>query len=131
MITREEVIEVCNNLGLVEYEAPELEDYRPWRFSSSIFKTQTSSTIVILSKNPDDEITGHRLYFYNKLKYFKDDGFIMKCEDNFLAYCTKDGKDYAEIYNKKTFETAIKNIIKKVKATEMNLKLKNIQKDFR
>lgn len=131
MITREEVIEVCNNLGLVEYSSPELEDYRPWKFSSSIFKSPSSATIVVLAKNPDDEITGHRLYFYNKLKYFKDDGFIMKCEDNFLAYCTKDGKDYAEIYNKKTFETAIKNIIKKVKATEMNLKLKNIQKDFR
>lgn len=131
MITREEVIEVCNNLGLVEYEATDLEDYRPWKFSSSIFKTQIFATIVVLAKNPDDEITGHRLYFYNKLKYFKDDGFIMKCEDNFLAYCTKDGKDYAEIYNKKTFETAIKNIIKKVKATEMKLKLKNIKKDFK
>ena len=131
MITREEVIEVCNRLGLVEFEAPDLEDYRPWKFSSSIFKTQNFATIVVLAKNPDDEITGHRLYFYNKLKYFKDDGFIMKCDDNFLAYCTKDGKDYAEIYSKKTFETAIKNIIKKVKATEMKLKLKNIKKDFK
>lgn len=131
MITREEVIEVCNNLGLVEYESTDLEDYRPWKFLSSIFKTQIFATIVVLAKNPDDEITGHRLYFYDKLKYFKDDGFIMKCEDNFLAYCTKDGKDYAEIYNKKTFETAIKNIIKKVKATEMKLKLKNIKKDFK
>lgn len=131
MITREEIIEVCNNLGLVEYSSPELEDYRPWKFSSSLFKTQSSATIVVLAKNPDDEITGHRLYFYNKLKYFKDDGFIMNCEDKFLAYCTKDGKDYTEIYNKKTFETAIKNIIKKVKATEMNFKLKNIQKDFK
>lgn len=131
MITREEVIEVCNNLGLVEYSSPGLEDYRPWKFSSSIFKTQIFATIVVLAKNPDDEISGHRLYFYDKLKYFKDDGFIMKCENNFLAYCTKDGKDYAEIYSKKTFETAIKNIIKKVKATEMNLKLKNIQKDFK
>lgn len=131
MITREEVIEVCNKLGLVEYEAPDLEDYRPWKFSSSLFKTQTSATIVVLAKNPNDEVSGHRLYFYNKLKYFKDDGFIMKCEDNFLAYCTKYGKNYAEIYNKKTFETAIKNIIKKIKSTEVNLKLKNIHKDFK
>ena len=131
MITREEVIEVCNKLGLVEYEAPDLEDYRPWKFSSSLFKTPSSSTIVVLSKNPDDKVIGDRLYFYNKLKYFKDDGFIMKCEDNFLAYCTKDGENYAEMYNKKTFETAIKNIIKKIKSTEVNLKLKNIQKDFK
>ena len=130
MITREEIIEVCNNLGLVEYEAPELEYYRPWKFSSSIFKSPSSATIVVLAKNPDDEITGHRLYFYNKLKYFKDDGFIMNCEDNILAYCTKDGKNYAEIYNKESFETAIKNVIKKIKTTEMNLKLKNIKKDF-
>lgn len=46
------------------------------------------------------------------------------------AYCTKDGKNYAELYNKESFETAIKDIIKKIKTTEMNLKLKNIQKDF-
>ena len=131
MITREEVIEVCNNLGLVEYSSPELEDYRPWRFSSSIFKTQTSSTIVILSKNPDDKVIGPRLYFYDNLKYSKEDGFFMNCEDKFLAYCTKYGKNYAEIYNKKTFETAIKNIIKKIKTTEVNLKLKSIQKDFK
>ena len=131
MITREEVIEVCNKLGLVEYEAPDLEDYRPWKFSSSLFKTPSSSTIVVLSKNPDDKVIGDRLYFYNKLKYFKDDGFIMKCEDNFLAYCTKDGENYAEMFNKESFETAIKNIIKKIKSTEVNLKLKNIQKDFK
>ena len=131
MITREEVIEVCNKLGLVEYEAPDLEDYRPWKFSSSLFKTPSSATIVVLSKNPHDKVIGPRLYFYNKLKYFKDDGFIMKCEDNFLAYCTKYGENYAEIYNKKTFETAIKNIIKKIKSTEANLKLKSIQKDFK
>ena len=130
MITREEIIEVCNNLGLVEYEAPELKDYRPWRFSSSIFKTQTSSTIVILSKNPDDNVIGPRLYFYDKLKYSKEDGFFMNCEDNILAYCTKDGKNYVEIYNKESFETAIKNVIKKIKTTEMNIKLKNIKKDF-
>lgn len=131
MITREEVIEVCNKLGLVEYEAPDLEDYRPWKFSSSLFKTPSSSTIVVLSKNPDDKVIGDRLYFYNKLKYFKDDGFIMKCEDNFLAYCTKNGENYAEMFNKESFETAIKNIIKKIKSTEVNLKLKNIQKDFK
>jgi hypothetical protein len=55
----------------------------------------------------------------------------MNCEDNVCAYCTKDGKNYAEIYNKKTFETAIKNIIKKIKTAEVNLKLKNIKKDFK
>lgn len=131
MITREEVIEVCNRLGLVEYTSPDLEDYRPWRFSSSLFKTPTSSTIVVLAKDPDDKVTGHRLYFYDKLKYFKDDGFVMNCEDKICAYCSKDGKNYAEIYNKKTFETAIKNVIKKIKTTEVNLKLKNIKKDFK
>ena len=131
MITREEVIEVCNNLGLVEYSSPELEDYRPWKFSSSIFKTQIFATIVVLAKNPDDKISGHRLYFYDKLKYSKENGFTMSCEHKFLAYCTKNGKNYAEIYNKKSFETAIKNIIKKIKTTELNLKLKNIQKDFK
>lgn len=130
MITRDEVIEVCNKLGLIEYSSPELEDYRPWRLSSSIFKTPSSATIVVLSKNPHDKITGPRLYFYDRLKYGKEEGFTMNCEDKFYAFCTKDGKDYAEIYNKKTFETAIKNIIKKIKTTEVNLKLKDIQKDF-
>ena len=71
MITREEVIEVCNKLGLVEYTSPDLEDYRPWKFSSSLFKTPTSSTIVVLAKDPDDKVTGARLYFYDKLKYLK------------------------------------------------------------
>ena len=131
MITREEIIEVCNNLGLVEYTSPELEDYRPWKFSSSIFKTPSSATIVVLSKNPHDKVTGPRLYFYNRIKYFKEEGFVMNCEDKFYAYCSKDGKDYAEMYNKESFETAIKNVIKKIKTTEVNLKLKNIQKDFR
>lgn len=131
MITREEVIEICNKLGLVEYTAPELEDYRPWKFSSSLFKTPTSSTIVVLSKDPDDKVTWSRLYFYNKLKYSKENGFTMSCEHKFLAYCTKNGKNYAEIYNKKSFETAVKNIIKKIKTTELNLKLKNIHKDFK
>ena len=130
MITREEIIDVCNNLGLVEYTSPDLEDYRPWRFPNSIFKTQTSATIVVLAKNPNDEVTGHRLYFYDRLNS-KGDGFTMNCEDNVCAYCTKDGKNYAEIYNKKTFETAIKNIIKKIKTAEVNLKLKNIKKDFK
>ena len=44
------------------------------------------------------------------------------------AYCTKDGKNYAEIYNKESFETAIKDIIKKIKETEVNLKLKIYRK---
>lgn len=131
MITREEVIEICNKLGLVEYEAPDLEDYRPWKFSSSLFKTPSSATIVVLSKNPHDKVIGPRLYFYNKLKYFKDDGFVMNCEDKVCAYRSKSGKNYAEMYNKEYFETAIKNIIKKIKTTDVNLKLKNIQKDFK
>lgn len=63
MITRDEIIEVCNKLGLVEYTAPELEDYRPWKFSSSLFKTQTYATIVVLAKNPNDKVTWSRLYF--------------------------------------------------------------------
>lgn len=130
MITREEVIEVCNKLGLVEYEAPDLEDYRPWKFSSSLFKTPSSATIVVLAKNTNDEVSGHRLYFYDRLDH-NEDGFVMNCEDKVCAYCTKYGENYAEIYNKKTFETAIKNIIKKIKTTELNLKLKNIQKDFK
>lgn len=131
MITREEVIEICNKLGLVEYTAPELDDYIPWRFPNSIFKTQTSATIVVLAKNPNDEVSGHRLYFYNKLKYSKENGFTMSCEHKFLAYRSKSGKNYAEMYNKESFETAIKNIIKKIKTTELNLKLKNIHKDFK
>ncbi len=131
MITREEVIEVCNNLGLVEYTDTELEDYRPWRYSSSIFNTPVSSTIVVLAKNPHDKITGHRLYLYDRLKYGKEYGFVMNCEDKFCAFCTKDGKDYAEMYNKESFETAIKNVIKKIKTTEVNLKLKKLQKDFK
>lgn len=131
MITRDEVIEVCNKLGLIEYSAPGLEDYRPWRFSNSIFKKPSASTIVLLSKNPHDKVTGTRLYFYNKLKYSKGAGFSMECEDLYNAYRTVDGKDYAELYNKKTFETALKNVIKKIKSTEVNLKLKDIQKDFK
>lgn len=130
MITREEVIEVCNKLGLVEYEAPDLEDYIPWRFPNSIFKTQTSATIVVLAKNPNDEVSGHRLYFYDRLNH-NEDGFVMNCEDKVCAYRSKSGKNYAEMYNKESFETAIKNIIKKIKTTELNLKLKNIQKDFK
>lgn len=130
MITRDEVIEVCNNLGLIEYKAHGLEDYRPWRFSNSIFKKSDAATIVVLPKNVDDALFGNRLYFYNKLKYSKKYGFCMNCEDICKAYCTKDGKNYAELYNKESFETAIKDIIKKIKTTEMNLKLKNIQKDF-
>lgn len=55
----------------------------------------------------------------------------MSCEHKFLAYCAKNGKNYAEMYNKESFETAIKNIIKKIKTTEVNLKLKNIHKDFK
>lgn len=131
MITREEIIEVCTNLGLVEYTTPELEDYRPWRFSNGIFKNPSAATIVVLSKNPHDKVTGHRLYFYDRLKYSKEDGFCMGCEDKVCAYCTKNGNDYAELYNKESFETAIKNVIKKIKTTEVNLKLKKIQKDFK
>lgn len=130
MITREEIIEVCNNFGLVEYSIPGLENYITWRFSSCIFKNSSASTIIVLSKNPHDKVIGPRLYFYDRLKYSKEEGFCMSCEDMFRAYCTKDGHDYAEKYNKKTFETAIKNVIKKIKTTEVNLKLKNIQKDF-
>lgn len=130
MITRDEVIEICNNLGLVEYSLPGLNNFRTWRFSSSIFKTPVSGTIVVLSKNPHDKISGPRLYFYDRLKYCKEEGFIMTCENYFYAYCSKEDKDYDEIYNKESFETAIKNVIKKIKTTEMNLKLKNIQKDF-
>jgi len=131
MITREEVIEVCNKLGLVEYEDPNIDDYRPWKFSSSLFKTPASSTVVVLAKNPHDKVIGPRLYFYDRLKYSKEDGFTMSCEDKVLAYCSKSGKKYAEMYNKESFETAIRNIIKKIKTTEVNLKLKNIQKDFK
>ncbi len=131
MITREEIIEVCANLGLTEYSTLNLEDYRPWRFSNSIFKNPNAATIVVLSKNPHDKVTGPRLYFYDRLQYSKEEGFCMGCEDKYCAYCTKDGKDYAEMYNKKTFETAIRNVIKKIKETEMNLKLKSIQKDFK
>lgn len=131
MITREEIIEVCNKFGLIEYNNHMMEDYRPWRFSNGIFKNQSASTIVVLAKNPNDKITGPRLYFYDRLKYSKEDGFCMDCEDKCRAYCTKDGKDYAEIYSKKSFETAIKNVIKKIKTTEMNFKLENIQKDFK
>lgn len=129
MITREEVIEVCNNLGLVEYTAPELEDYRPLRFPNSIFKTQTSATIVVLAKNPNDEVSGHRLYFYDRLDH-NEDGFVMNCEDKVCAYRSKSGKNYAEMYNKESFETAIKNIIKKIKTTELNLKLKKYTERF-
>lgn len=131
MITREEVIEVCNKLGLVEYEDPNIDDYRPWKFSSSLFKTPASSTVVVLAKNPHDKVIGPRLYFYDKIKYLKDDGFWMCCEDEVLAYCSKDGKKYAEMYDKESFETAVKNVIKKIKTTEMNFKLENIQKDFK
>ena len=130
MITREEIIDVCNNLGLVEYTSPDLEDYRPWRLSNSIFKYSNAATIVVISKNPHDKISEHRLYFYSKLKCNKNEGFCMYPEVFDKAYCTKDGKDYAEIYNKESFETAIKDIIKKIKETEVKLKLKNIQKDF-
>ena len=35
------------------------------------------------------------------------------------------------MYDKESFETAVKNVIKKIKTTEMNFKLENIQKDFK
>ena len=117
-------------MGLVEFSIPNLEDYISWKFSNSIFKIPTSSTIVVLSRNPHDKVTGNRLYFYDRLKYSKEEGFCLQSEDKFNSYRTIDGKNYAEIYNKELFETAIKNIIKKIKTTEINLKLKNIQKDF-
>ena len=131
MITREEIIEVCNKLGLTEFSVPNLEDYIAWKFSNNIFKMPTSSTIVILSRNPHDKVTGNRLYFYDRLKYSKEEGFCLQSEDEFNSYCTIDGKNYAEMYDKESFETAIKNVIKKIKTTEMNFKLENIQKDFK
>lgn len=130
MITREEIIEVCNKFGLIEYISPMMEDFRPWKFQNKIFKGPSDATVVVISKNNNDILTKDKLYFYDKLIYSKENGFSMECDDKFRAYCTKDGKDYAEIYSKKSFETALKNVIKKIKTTEMNLKLKNIQKDF-
>ena len=95
MITREEVIEVCNNLGLTEFSIPSLEDYVSWKFSNSIFKMPTASTIVVLSKNPHDKVTGNRLYFYDKLRYSSEDGgYNMESADQYNAYCTKKGIDY-------------------------------------
>lgn len=130
MITREEIIEVCNKFGLIEYISPMMEDFRPWKFQNKIFKGPSDATVVVISKNNNDILTKDKLYFYDKLIYSKENGFSMECDDKFRAYCTKDGKDYAEIYSKKSFETALKNVIKKIKTTEVNLKLKNIQKDF-
>lgn len=130
MITREEIIEVCNKFGLIEYISPMMEDFRPWKFQNKIFKGPSDATVVVISKNNNNILTKDKLYFYDKLIYSKENGFSMECDDKFRAYCTKDGKDYAEIYSKKSFETALKNVIKKIKTTEMNLKLKNIQKDF-
>lgn len=130
MITREEIIEVCNKFGLIEYISPMMEDFRPWKFQNKIFKDPSDATVVVISKNNNDILTKDKLYFYDKLIYSKENGFSMECDDKFRAYCTKDGKDYAEIYSKKSFETALKNVIKKIKTTEVNLKLKNIQKDF-
>ena len=130
MITREEIIEICNKFGLIEYNNPMMEDFRPWKFQNKIFKGPSDATVVVISKNNNDILTKDKLYFYDKLIYSKENGFSMECDDKFRAYCTKDGKDYAEIYSKKSFETALKNVIKKIKTTEVNLKLKNIQKDF-
>lgn len=129
MITREEIIEVCNKLGLVEYHT--LDDFRTWEVKNNIFKTRRHATVVVLSENPDDKITGNRLYFYNILKYnTRTDEFCMDCEDNFIAYRTKTGNNYIELYNKETFEKALVDIIKKIKNTEHDLKLQKIKKDF-
>lgn len=130
MITREEIIEVCNKLGLIEYNSPMMKNFRPWKLQNKIFKGPSDATIVVISKNNNDILTKDKLYFYDKLIYSKENGFSMECNDKFRAYCTKDGKNYTEVYNKKSFETAIKNVIKKIKTTEVNLKLKNIQQDF-
>ena len=130
MITREEIIEVCNKFGLIEYNSPMMEDFRPWILQNKIFKGPNDAIVVVISKNNNDILTKDKLYFYDKLIYSKENGFSMECDDKFRAYCTKDGKDYAEIYSKKSFETALKNVIKKIKTTEVNLKLKNIQQDF-
>ena len=131
MITRDEVIELCDKLGLVEYQAIELNDFRIWKFPNKIFSTQHDATIIVLSKDPYHELCGGRLYFYNKLKYNKTYGYSMTCENIHNAYCTKDGEEYSKLYDKKTFEKAIINVIKKIKKTEANLKLKNIMKDFK
>lgn len=134
MITREEIIEVCNKLGLIEYHSPIMEDFRPWKLNNKIFKYPNDATIVVISKNNNDTLTKDKLYFYNKLKHSKELGYSMECDDMFNAYCTKDGHDYAKMYNKKTFETALRNVIKKIKKAEYNTivkrKLKNIQEDF-
>ena len=135
MITREEIIEVCNKLGLVEFHSPIMQDFRPWKYHNKIFKCSNDATVVVIPKDNNDALTKDKLYFYNKLKHSKVLGYSMECDDMFKAYCTKDGHDYAEKYNKKTFETALKNVIKKIKKAEYNTnvkrKLKNIDKDFK
>ena len=131
MITREEVIDVCNKLGLVEIHNGILYDFRIWIFKNSIFPRQQNAGIVVLTQNPNEALSGNRLYFYDKLRYSNEDGgYNMESADKYKSYCTKDGKDYRELFNKKTFEKAVCNVIKKIKKKEMDLKLKRIMDDF-
>ena len=131
MITREEVIDVCNKDGLVEIHSPILSDYRIWIFKNSIFSRQHNAAIVVLAQNPYEVISGNRLYFYDKLRYSSEDGgYNMESADKFKAYCTKKGIDYNVLFNKKTFEKAVCNVIKKIKKKEMDLKLARMMNDF-
>ena len=63
MITRAEIIEVCNKLGLIEYRSPMMDDFRPWRIQNKIFKCANDATVVVISKNPKHKYNGNRLYF--------------------------------------------------------------------
>lgn len=131
MITREEVIDVCNRLGLVEIHSPLLSDFRLWIFKNSIFSRQHNAAVVVLAQNPYEVIIGNRLYFYDKLRYsIEDGGYKMESADELNAYRTKNGIDYAVLFNKKTFEKAVCNVIKKIKKKEMDLKLKRMMNDF-
>lgn len=131
MITRDEIIDVCNRLGLIEIHSPLLPDFRLWIFKNSIFSRQHNAAIVVLSQNPYEVISGNRLYFYDKLRLSPEDGgYNMESADQFNAYCTKKGIDYTELFNKKTFEKAICNVIKKIKKKEMDLKLARLMNDF-
>jgi Txe/YoeB family toxin of Txe-Axe toxin-antitoxin module len=128
MITREEIIELCDKFGLVEIDAD--EDYRYWTISSSLFNKQSKGIVIILSRDPFAEVINERLYFYDQLNKDIGNKYVLKSEDHYHSYLTLNGIPYMELFNKETLELAIKRIIRNIKKTEVYEKLKEIEKDF-
>lgn len=133
MITREEIIELCNKFGLVELHNYD-ENYRFWSIKSPLFKNQEHGVMIILSRDPFANVIGKRFYFYDQLnKKFVENNIeshILNSVDPHNSYISANGVPYMEFYNKESLEFAIKRLIRKIKKTEVNEKLNDLKEDF-